>query len=83
MVENFGKTANPVGLHGNLLKVPKCKVFDRSEICQTGLLWCYVMHIPQRCLAAEAAEAALLCWLLSSAAREMHTCTLAGYVITR
>ena len=30
-----------------------------------------------------AAEADLLCWLLSSAAREMHTCTLASYVITR
>ena len=45
-----------------------------------SLFWCYVMHIPQRC---SAAEADLLCWLLSSAAREMHTCTLASYVITR
>ena len=33
------------------------------------------------CSAAEAQRAAK--WLLISAAREMHTCTLASYVITR
>ena len=41
------------------------------------------MHIPQRCSATEAGSAAEAGWLLSSAAREMHTCTLASYVIAR
>ena len=75
-----------VQYHGNCIpipflsfhtKIPGCPVLT---VLKKSLFRCYVMHIPQR---YSAAEADLLCWLLSSAAREMHTCTSASYVITR
>ena len=50
------------------------------------MLWCCIIsHSSRRwlCLLAVDAARAAKPWLLSSAAREMHTCTLAGYVITR
>ena len=48
-----------------------------TSVCY-GVMW---VCMPQRCSAAEAEAELLLNWLLSSAAREMHTCTLPSYVI--
>ena len=63
--------------------------FDSSDSCQCLLLFCVmVLHNTHStkmllcCTAADAAERAAK-QLLSTATREMHTCTLASYVITR
>ena len=62
---------------GNSISFPRCT--DLTALTAVVLVLCNAHTTEMLC---SAAEADLLCWLLSSAAREMHTCTLAGYVIT-